>query len=355
METSHPPKKVTKTKARLSLGLSRTLPSTVTETPSDVNGEKEVEQEENVTENNKEVVEEDSTKKAEPAKVNTVPQGKKHKLDETKETDAQSEDSNNAFHGFAGEQESNVEKDTASTNEEKQDNKTLPKIPDPVPPESAFGKGERSRIPNEKYESLGIKTFGQSYLPVGLEHGELVGSDDNTDNGVSKLNSIEVKEESDVKSSAHSSPSVGAILSQKAAGLSTIGSPGTPHSKKQKLAVDLTNPLNLISLEHGWVRELVYRANLEIKEHILDIAFFKEPLGLNDPEKEIIRDVKMKGGGTPGSAKKSTPKTLKTPKERLTSPKVPTPLSGANYSGAMSPKAGKSPMLGGAFKGVDVF
>lgn len=53
-------------------------------------------------------------------------------------------------------------------NEEK--DKNLPKIPDPVPPEEAFGKGKRSRIPNKRYEALGIKTFGKSFLPVGLDH-----------------------------------------------------------------------------------------------------------------------------------------------------------------------------------------
>lgn len=110
METSQPPKKVTKTKGRLSLGLTRSSPNTVTETPSDLNGEKEVGNEENVIENSKDAIEEDASKKGDPANVNAGTQGKKRKLDETKETDNQSEDSNDACHGFAGEQESNAEK-----------------------------------------------------------------------------------------------------------------------------------------------------------------------------------------------------------------------------------------------------
>lgn len=100
METTQPAKKLTKTKARLSLGLSRTSPSTVIEPPADVNGEKETEQEEPVSENNKELAEEDDTKKEEAAKPKAVTQGKKRKLDETKDTEPQSEDSNNEFHGF---------------------------------------------------------------------------------------------------------------------------------------------------------------------------------------------------------------------------------------------------------------
>lgn len=289
--------------------------------------------------------------------------------------------------------------DTANTNEEKQDSKTLPKIPDPVPPESAFGKGKRSRIPNKKYESLGIKSFGKSYLPVGLDHGELVDSDDKTENGVSKLNSTEVtssmdganeedggfpKEEnqSDVTSSAHSSPSTGARLSQKGSRLSNISSPGTPHSKKQKLVVDLTNPIYQKPFEHGWKRELVYRAtldsnmkrngdvyyytpsgkkvrsmrevaeNLKNKELTLDdFTFFKEPLGLNDPEKEVIRDAKMKGGGTPGGPKKATPKTPKITKEKVISPKPSTPIAAPVVDSVISsPKTAKSPKLAGGFK-----
>lgn len=287
--------------------------------------------------------------------------------------------------------------DTSNTNEEKQENKTLPKIPDPVPPEAAFGKGKRSRIPNKKYESLGIRTFGKSFLPVGLEHGEFIDSD-KIENGVLLLNSSEVtssmdganedggllkdENQSDVTSS-HSSPSV--KLSHRGR-LSNTASPGTPHAKKQKLSIDLSNPIYLKPFEYGWKRELVYRAtldsnmkrngdiyyytpagkklrsmrevadNLKNKELTLeDFTFFKEPLGLNDPEKEVIRDAKMKGGGTPGAKKatpKSTPKaTPKTPKEKLTSPKASTSgaLSAAD-SAAVSPKTGKSPRLGGGFK-----
>lgn len=279
--------------------------------------------------------------------------------------------------------------DTTNTSEEK--DKTLPKIPDPVPPESAFGKGKRSRIPNKKYESLGIKTFGKSYLPVGIEHGEFNDIDDKPENGITKLNSLEVsssmdgqdtdglpKEENQFDISSSNSPSATRIT--KSSRLSIVSSPGTPH-KKQKLAVDLTNPIYLKPFEYGWKRELVYRAtldtnmkrngdvyyytpggkkvrsmrevaeNLKNKELTLeDFTFFKEPLGVNDPEKEIIRDAKMKGGGTP-VGKKSTPKTPKTPREKVTSPKSNTPLAAPTpEAGSASPKAGKSPRVTTGFK-----
>lgn len=281
----------------------------------------------------------------------------------------------------------------ANTNEEK--DKNLPKIPDPVPPEQAFGKGKRSRIPNKRYESLGIKTFGKSHIPVGLEHGELVDTHDKIENGDSKLNSSEVtssmdgsvteesivpKEENQIDTSVNS-PSLGK-LSQKSSRTSNAASPGTPHAKKQKLAVDLSNPCYLRPFEYGWKRELVYRATLdsnmkrnsdvyyyapsgkkvrsmrEVAENLKnteltldDFTFFKEPLNVNDPEKEIIRDAKMKG--TPGStpvAKKSTPKTPKTPKEKVTSPKVSTPVAAPSDNPVASPKASKSPRLTGGFK-----
>ncbi|XP_041974702.1 uncharacterized protein LOC121729980 [Aricia agestis] len=87
---------------------------------------------------------------------------------------------------------------------------------------------------------------------------------------------------------------------------------------------DVSSPLLRLPLERGWRRELVYRAALdahsrraadiyyympsgkklrsmrEISEVLggtglttENFSFFKEPLGIDDPEKEIIRDAKM--------------------------------------------------------------
>lgn len=240
---------------------------------------------------------------------------------------------------------------------------------------------------------MGIKSFGKSNLPA-VEHGEFDDTDEKTENGVSKLNSAEVtstmdgKEEDgaandenqlEVSSSAHNSPAVGSRASQKTR-LGNVASPGTPHTKKQKLTVDITNPCYLKPLDHGWKRELVYRATLdssmkrngdvyyytpagkkvrsmrEVAENLKnkeltidDFTFFKEPLGANDPEKEIIRDAKIKGGGTPGaSAKKATPKTKAAAKEKIASPKPSTPIAAPPAEPTPSPpKPGKSQRLGG--------
>lgn len=272
--------------------------------------------------------------------------------------------------------------DAVVANEEKQD-KTVVKIPDPVPQESAFGKGKRSRIPNKKYESLGMKSFAKIHS-YGAEHGEFGENDEKTENGISKLNSTEVTSSMDttteegtpIKEESEVTSSYSPYVTKK----KSLGSPGTPLGKKPKLAVDLSNPCYLKPLDHGWKRELVYRAtpdsnmkrngdvyyytptgkkvrsmrevaeNLKNKELTIDdFTFFKEPLGINDPEKEIIRDAKMKGGGgTPGVPKKATPK-AKTPKEK-TSPKVSTPIGGATPPSegvTTPPKPGKSPRLGG--------
>ncbi|XP_069355836.1 uncharacterized protein [Maniola hyperantus] len=89
---------------------------------------------------------------------------------------------------------------------------------------------------------------------------------------------------------------------------------------------EMSSPLLRVPLERGWKRELVYRAaqstadpprrnadiyyytpqgkklrsTREVSEHlsgtgltIENFSFFKEPLGLDDPDKEIIRDAKV--------------------------------------------------------------
>lgn len=106
METAAPAKRLTKTKARLSVGLSRVSSKPMdiqTEQPADLNGEKEAEQTEPIPENNKDIATEEETKKEEPVKIRS-PQTRKRKLDtaETKENETQPEDSNTEFHGFGG-------------------------------------------------------------------------------------------------------------------------------------------------------------------------------------------------------------------------------------------------------------
>lgn len=97
-------------------------------------------------------------------------------------------------------------------------------------------------------------------------------------------------------------------------------------TKTTKNSVDLTNPNFLKPFKYGWRRELVYRGttqdnslkrsgdiyyytpngrkirsmrelaeNLKDKELALeDFTFAKEPLGLDDPAKEIVRDARYK-------------------------------------------------------------
>ncbi|CAB3249062.1 unnamed protein product [Arctia plantaginis] len=92
----------------------------------------------------------------------------------------------------------------------------------------------------------------------------------------------------------------------------------------RRATTEMSSPLLRVPLERGWKRELVYRAALdahsrrnadiyyytphgkklrstrEVGEHLAgtgltleNFSFFKEPLGVDDPEKEIIRDAKL--------------------------------------------------------------
>ncbi|XP_011881768.1 PREDICTED: uncharacterized protein LOC105569705 isoform X2 [Vollenhovia emeryi] len=131
-------------------------------------------------------------------------------------------------------------------------------------------------------------------------------------------------------SSAASSPSA---TSQRSKG--SLISGGASPGGKQKAPVDMSNPLYKEPFKYGWKRELVFRAShdssfkkmadiyyytpkgkkvrsfrevaesLNSKELTIDnFTFFKEPLGLNDPEKEIIRDAKRSRGSVSGSSAK---------------------------------------------------
>ncbi|XP_015587032.1 uncharacterized protein LOC107263886 isoform X2 [Cephus cinctus] len=121
-------------------------------------------------------------------------------------------------------------------------------------------------------------------------------------------------------STAHSSP---LILSQRSKGsrLSRGASPGS--AIKHKVSVDMSNPAFKEPFKYGWRRELVFRATSEnsvkrmadiyyytpkgkkvrsfreVAEYLTssnltidNFTFFKEPIGMDDPEKEIIRDAK---------------------------------------------------------------
>ncbi|XP_048484024.1 uncharacterized protein LOC105396758 [Plutella xylostella] len=96
------------------------------------------------------------------------------------------------------------------------------------------------------------------------------------------------------------------------------------HRGARRATTEMSSPLLRVPLERGWRRELVYRAALdshsrrnadiyyympsgkklrstrEVTENLSgtgltleNFSFFKEPLGVDDPEKEIIRDAKM--------------------------------------------------------------
>lgn len=108
METANTAKLIGKSPRRTSDGMglaspsvTETLTETETEAPTNLNGEKEVVQEEN-SENLdiKEEVENSDEKLSGSSSVESQPQGKKRKLDETKDSECLSDDSNNGFCGF---------------------------------------------------------------------------------------------------------------------------------------------------------------------------------------------------------------------------------------------------------------
>ncbi|KAM3955935.1 LOW QUALITY PROTEIN: uncharacterized protein ACR2FA_010099 [Aphomia sociella] len=98
----------------------------------------------------------------------------------------------------------------------------------------------------------------------------------------------------------------------------------SPASRGRRATTEMSSPVLRVPLERGWRRELVYRAALdthsrrnadiyyytpqgkklrstrEVAENLSgtgltleNFSFFKEPLGVDDPEKEIIRDAKL--------------------------------------------------------------
>ncbi|XP_031830466.2 uncharacterized protein LOC116426104 isoform X1 [Nomia melanderi] len=168
---------------------------------------------------------------------------------------------------------------------------------------------------------------------------------------------VQKTEEASIKStnsSATSSPAT----SQKSKGRMARGvSPGS--TAKQKLTVDMTNPAFKEPFKYGWKRELVFRAStdstlkrmadiyyytpkgkkvrsfrevaefLNTKELTIDnFTFFKEPIGIDDPEKEIIRDAKrMRGSMGTAPSRKSFAYKKSTPGRRAAEPPPAAPVS----------------------------
>ncbi|XP_075233461.1 uncharacterized protein LOC142331438 isoform X2 [Lycorma delicatula] len=146
----------------------------------------------------------------------------------------------------------------------------------------------------------------------------------------------------DILSTTSSTPSLSSVIS--GGGTSRKR---TRDKSVKKQPVDLTLPQYLKPFEFGWKRELVFRSvsdsgtkrnadiyyytpkgkkvrsTREVVENLTDpeltidnFTFFKEPIGINDPEKEIIREAKIRGdrdqSSTPPPSKKvALPKTPK--------------------------------------------
>ncbi|KAJ8687176.1 hypothetical protein QAD02_022970 [Eretmocerus hayati] len=173
--------------------------------------------------------------------------------------------------------------------------------------------------------------------------------------------------------SANSSVSVSSVRSRKSR-TPRGASPG--NAVRQKSSVDVTNPIFREPFKYGWKRELVYRATGQTEHSLKRMAdiyyytpegkkvrsyrevveflttseltidnftFFKEPLGVNDPEKEIIRDAKKgKDMYLNRSTVKTVKKILETPPMKKASPKRPDKAT-PSTSNKVSPKATKTP------------
>lgn len=235
-----------------------------------------------------------------------------------------------------------------------------------LPPKQTLGKGKRARIPNKRYSDILLSpklnhSDGEKPPKRSLENGLTDGNSDSGENIESEGGShSDLAIKSDSVSNTNS-PTVTSVKSR-------ASSPGTPAAKKLKLSIDLTNPNFLKPFKYGWKRELVYRAtsdtslkrngdvyyytpsgkkvrsmrevseNLKNKELSLeDFTFFKEPLGLDDPEKEIIREAKSKASTASVTKKSFTPK-AKTPK--TASAKVTPPVT--TDSPSTTPESKKS-------------
>ncbi|XP_049825722.1 uncharacterized protein LOC109595867 isoform X2 [Aethina tumida] len=226
-----------------------------------------------------------------------------------------------------------------------------------LPPKQTLGKGKRARIPNKRYSDILLSPQHRT----------------KTENGSDNESVTSVTQEV-------VTPTPPPVKSSRTSTSSPIQA-----YKKTRAPTDITNPNFLKPFKYGWKRELVWRAtfdsnqkrngdiyyytptgkkvrsmrevseNLKNKELTLDdFTFTKEPIGLNDPEKEIIRDAKYKAGS--GMAKKVLSKKAPAPKAKVASPKLASPkVSSPKPSStpattstetAESPKKGKDKNLG---------
>ncbi|XP_015438434.1 PREDICTED: uncharacterized protein LOC107193494 isoform X1 [Dufourea novaeangliae] len=186
-------------------------------------------------------------------------------------------------------------------------------------------------------------------------------------NTVESETDVQKTEETSVKStnsSAASSPATS--LKSRGSRMTRVVSPGS--TVKQKVVVDMSNPAFKEPFKYGWKRELVFRAStdstlkrmadiyyytpkgkkvrsfrevaefLNTKELTIDnFTFFKEPIGIDDPEKEIIRDAKrMRGSVAATPPRKSLTYKRSTPGRKAAEPSPPAPIS-------VPTKASKSP------------
>ncbi|XP_017758289.1 PREDICTED: uncharacterized protein LOC108549429 isoform X1 [Eufriesea mexicana] len=140
---------------------------------------------------------------------------------------------------------------------------------------------------------------------------------------------VQKTDETSLKSTNSSSAASSPAASIKSKGVRILRGVSPGSTGKQKIAVDMSNPAFKEPFKYGWKRELVFRAStdstlkrmadiyyytpkgkkvrsfrevaefLNTKELTIDnFTFFKEPIGLDDPEKEIIRDAKrIRGSG----------------------------------------------------------
>ncbi|VVC91342.1 unnamed protein product [Leptidea sinapis] len=170
-------------------------------------------------------------------------------------------------------------------------------------------------------------------------------------------------------SSALSSRSDGDAAHLTDASSSPLGS-----GRGRRPTTEMSSPLLRVPLDRGWKRELVYRAALdphsrrnadiyyytpsgkklrssrEVAEHlsgtglsIENFSFFKEPLGIDDPEREIIRDAKVirRGESPVQSPTPPQPESKRTPKPKP----VPPPKELVTQPAPAEPESVKSPPL----------
>ncbi|XP_018324716.1 proteoglycan 4 isoform X2 [Agrilus planipennis] len=175
--------------------------------------------------------------------------------------------------------------------------------------DQTFGKGKRARIPNKRYSDFPL-------TPSRVKS-NITEHIDQVHNGEAKEN---IESESGSTSDLSGSKS------------SHTSSPAGSVYKKTKAPVNLNNPDFLKPFQYGWKRELVYRATTDnLNKRNGDIYYYtpSEPLGLNDPEKETIRDAKVKSGSEKKfvAASSRTTKSSGTSSPAVSSPVLPTSIT----------------------------